>query len=204
MAAVTTVVFDIGNVLIEWNPRHLYRTVFRGDDKAMEWFLEHVCTPAWNLEQDGGRNWAEGVGILARRYPEWRAEIEAYDRRWHEMIPRTIEDTVAILERLKQADTKVYAITNFSTEKYRESFARFPFLAWFDGVVVSGDERLLKPHAPIFALLCERYGLKASDCVFIDDNADNVEGARRSGMAAIHFTGPADLRKALQSFGLPA
>ncbi|MCW6506486.1 HAD family hydrolase [Lichenifustis flavocetrariae] len=200
----TIVVFDIGNVLIEWDPKHLYASVFPNRPGAMQWFLDTICTPAWNLEQDGGRTWADGVGTLVAQFPEWRAEIEAYDRRWHEMIPRTIEGTVGILERLKQAGTKVYAITNFSTEKYRESFARFTFLAWFDGVVVSGDERLLKPHAPIFALLCERYRLKASDCVFIDDNQDNVDGARRSGMAAIHFTGPADLRKALQSYGLPA
>ena len=200
----SVVVFDIGNVLIEWDPTHLYGRLFPGRPDAMAWFLDTICTAAWNLEQDGGRSWAEGVGLLAARYPEWRAEIEAYDRRWHEMIPRPIEGSVALLHRLKAAGVPLYAITNFSREKYVETFARFPFLALFKGVIVSGHERLLKPHAPIFALLCSRYGVAPEQCVFVDDNPDNVEGARQSGFAAIRFTDPAALALALREYGLPA
>lgn len=197
------VVFDIGNVLIEWDPRHLYTQLFPGHPDAMAWFLDTICTGAWNLEQDAGRTWAEGVGALAARFPEWRVEIEAYDRRWHEMIPGTIEGSVDLLRRLKQAGVPVYAITNYSSEKYRESVTRFPFFTLFDGVIVSGDERLLKPHAPIFALLCRRYGLLPEQCIFIDDKAENVEGARRSGFAAIEFTDPETLAAALRERGLP-
>ena len=200
----SVVVFDIGNVLIEWDPKHLFSKLFPGRPEALAWFLDTICTPAWNLEQDAGRSWADGVGALAARYPEWRAEIEAYDRRWHEMIPGPIAGSVAILDRLIAAGVPVYAITNFSSEKYVESADRFPFFARFAGVILSGDERLLKPHAPIFALLCSRYGLDPKDCVFIDDNVDNVEGARAAGMAAIRFTDPDALRRALQDYGLPA
>lgn len=200
-SAPTVVVFDIGNVLVDWDPRHLYTSLFSGRPDAAQWFLDTICNAAWNLEQDGGRTWAEGVGALVTRFPEWRAEIEAYDRRWHEMIPGVIEGSVEILERLRAAGTKLYAITNFSSAKYAESVVRFPFLSRFEGVVVSGQERLLKPNQPIFALLCSRYGLSATDCVFIDDNPDNVEGARRAGMAAIRFTTSEALRSALSDYG---
>ena len=199
----SVVVFDIGNVLVDWDPTHLYRTLFPGRPAAMAWFLETVCTGAWNLEQDAGRRWADGVGVLVARFPEWRAEIEAYDKRWHEMIPRTIAGTVAILDKLCAAGTPVYAVTNYSSEKYAESAARFPFFGRFAGVVVSGDERLLKPHRPIFALLCSRYGLDPADCVFIDDKPENVAGAQAAGMAALHFTGPDALRRALADQGFP-
>ena len=197
------VVFDIGNVLVDWDPRHLFRTIFRQDPAAMEWFLEHVCTPAWNLEQDGGRTWAAGVSALVVEKPEWRAEIELYDRRWHDMIPRVIEGSVLILEELRAAGVKLYAVTNFSSEKFIESRARFPFLGSFDGIIVSGDEKLLKPHAPIFFLLCTRYGLTASDCIFIDDNVDNVAGAAEAGMRSLLFASPDMLRADLRRLGLP-
>lgn len=195
------VVFDIGNVLVDWDPRHIYRAVFAGRTEAMEWFLENICTPAWNLEQDGGRSWAAAVGILTARYPEWRAEIDAFDRRWHEMIPDVIEGTVAILADLHRLGVPLYAITNFSSDKFRECRDRFPFFTWFDGVVVSGDERVLKPHGAIFALLLDRYGLAASDCVFIDDNAANVAGAEAVGMRATQFTSPERLRVWLRGHG---
>jgi 2-haloacid dehalogenase len=195
------VVFDIGNVLLLWDPRYLYGNLFAGRPKQMEWFLETVCTPAWNLEQDGGRTWADGVGALVAAYPEWRAEIEAFDRRWQEMIPHAIEGTVQILRDLKQQGVRLFAITNFSSEKYLESLGRFDFFGMFEGVIVSGDERLLKPHAPIFNLLLSRYGLDAAECLFVDDNAENVAGAAAVGMAAVHFTGPDTLRTALREHG---
>jgi 2-haloacid dehalogenase len=197
------VVFDIGNVLVDWDPAYLYVHLFPGRPDAMAWFLDTICTAAWNLEQDAGRTWADGVGALVSRFPEWRAEIEAYDRRWHEMIPREIEGSVALLQQLKTNGVPVYAITNYSSEKYAESFARFPFFALFDGVIVSGNERLLKPHAPIFGLLCSRYGLVPDQCIFIDDKLDNVLGARQAGMKAIHFKGADLLPAALRACGVP-
>lgn len=197
------VVFDIGNVLVDWDPRYLYRELFAGRTDAMEWFLANICTAAWNLEQDGGRSWVEAVGSLTARFPEWRAEIDAFDRRWHAMIPDAIEGTVSVLADLRRLHVPLYAITNFSSDKFRECADRFPFFAWFEGILVSGDERLLKPHGPIFALLFDRYGLRASECVFIDDNAANVAGAEAAGMNAIRFTSPEKLRLSLTRYGFP-
>jgi HAD superfamily hydrolase (TIGR01509 family) len=194
-------VFDVGNVLIEWDPRHVYRDLFPGEPDAMSWFLDTICTAAWNLAQDAGRTWAEAVGQLVAVYPEWRAEIEAYDKRWQDMVPGVIDGSVAILDRLRQDGVRLFAITNFSSEKFVESARRFPFFDWFDGIVVSGDDRLLKPDLPIFRLLCARYGMAAADCVFIDDNAANVAGAQAAGMTAIHFSDPDALERALRGLG---
>lgn len=198
---VRHVIFDVGNVLLVWDPRHLYRGLFAGRAEQMEWFLDHICTPAWNLEQDGGRTWADGVGVLTARNPEWRAEIEAFDRRWQEMIPDVIAGTVTILSDLKRLGVRLFAITNFSSEKYRESLNRFPFLRWFEAIIVSGDEGLLKPETPIFELLLARHDLVAGECVFIDDNADNVAGAASVGMTSLHFSQPDALRHDLQRLG---
>lgn len=194
-------VFDIGNVLVDWDPRYLYRSIFADRAEAMEWFLANVCTQAWNLEQDNGRPWSAAIAILTARFPEWRAEINAFDRRWHEMIPGAIDGTVAIFSDLRRLGVPLYAITNFSSDKFRECAARFPFFAWFDGIVVSGDEGLLKPHGPIFTLLLERYGLAAHNCLFIDDNAANVAGAKAAGIRATLFTTPGKLRVWLRRQG---
>ena len=195
------VVFDLGMVLIEWDPRHLYRKVF--DDPAkMEWFLTEVCHGNWNLEQDRGRSWEEGVGMLVGQHPEWEREIRAFDESWHDSVPHTITDSVAVLEELKGQGEKVYAITNFSREKWAECLVRFPFLQSFDGVVVSAHERLLKPERAIYEVLLDRYGLKAADCIFVDDSEKNVVGARAAGMRAVHFVEPIDLRAELRGLGV--
>ena len=196
-----TIVFDVGNVLIRWDPRLLYRDLIP-DDAKRDWFLENVCTRAWNIEQDRGRSWEEAVALLVASYPEWEAEIRAYDERWHETVPGMIEDSVTVLEDLKSRGDKVYAITNFSREKWVESLIRFPFLQKFDGVVVSAHERLLKPDPAIFHVLLERYALTASNCIFIDDSSKNIDAARGIGMQAVHFIEPIDLRNELRSLGL--
>lgn len=195
------VVFDIGNVLIEWSPRLLYAKLFGDRAETVDWFLAHICTPAWNLEADRGRNWRQAVTSLRRLYPEWRAEIEAFDLRWHEMVPGEIEASVAILSRLKRAGVKLYAITNFSAEKFAECQRRFPFLGSFDGIVVSAAEALVKPDAAIYQVLFERYGLAPESCVFIDDSPPNVAAARALGMTAIGFTDAAALATALRGHG---
>lgn len=197
------VVFDIGNVLIRWDPRHLFRRVF-DDEARMEWFLTHVCSNAWNLEQDRGRPWAEAVAELTERHPEWRTEIEAFDQRWAEMVPDIIPENVAVLETLLDQGWPTYCITNFSAEKFTLACERFPFLTRFDGIVVSGHERVLKPEPAIYRLLLDRYGLSAPDCIFIDDSAANAEGARAVGMQAIHFTPGLDLVEALSRHDVPA
>jgi 2-haloacid dehalogenase len=195
-------VFDVGNVLIRWDPRHLYRKLF-GDDEAMEHFLAHVCTSAWNEEQDRGRSFAEGVAHLVRTHPELEPMIRAYDHRWHEMVPGEIEGSVDILEELRAAGLRTYAITNFSREKFEVALERFAFLGRFDGVVVSGDIGVLKPDFAIYRHLLREHALTPEDCVFIDDSLRNIEAACEIGMTGIHFTDPQALRSDLVRLGFP-
>lgn len=198
---VTTVVFDIGNVLVDWNPRYLYRKLF-DDADAMERFLGEICTPAWNLELDRGRPFAEAVDALAGRFPQFAEQIRAYDLRWSEMVAGPIAGTVALLERLAERETPLYALTNFSEEKYVETYERFAFFRRFSGVVVSGRVGLLKPDAAIYRLLLESYGLDPSSCFFIDDSAANVEAARNVGMHAARFESPAQVERELMRLAL--
>jgi 2-haloacid dehalogenase len=195
------IVFDIGNVLLRWDPRFLYRKIF-ADESRMEWFLAHVCGNEWNLEQDRGRSFAEAVGEAALRHPEYAAEIAAYDARWQETLPHTIDGSVAILESLKVRGAPLYAITNWNGEKFRETRSRFAFLGHFRDIVVSGDARLVKPDPAIYRLLLDRNGLAATDCLFIDDSATNVAGAEAVGMKAHHFRSPELLTETLRRAGL--
>ncbi len=186
MVQPKTVVFDVGNVLLRWDPMTLYRKVF-GTKSEAEWFLANICTMDWNLEQDRGRTWAEAVALLKQDHPEWAVEIAAYDERWTEMLSGAIEGSVAILLALKDRGDKVYAITNFSAEKWAIAKTMFPFLSLFDGTIVSAHERLLKPGAEIYQCLLSRYSLRASDLLFVDDSLKNVAAAREVGMHAHHF-----------------
>lgn len=197
----TTVVFDVGNVLLRWDPRNLYRQIF-ADEAEMEWFLSDVCTPHWNIEQDRGRDWDEAVALLTKDFPAYESPIRAFHQRWEETVSGTIEVNVELLGRLRGAGIPNYCITNFSGPKFQISQARYPFLAGFDGIIVSGDEQLLKPEPEIYNLLLSRYGLEAGDCVFVDDSKANVEGARAVGMHAIHFVEPMDLAAELRGYGI--
>jgi 2-haloacid dehalogenase len=201
MPAIDTVIFDIGNVLIEWDPRHLYRKLF-AEEARMEWFLANICTGAWNLEQDRGRSFADGVRELTLRHPEWAGEIRAYDERWGEMVPGEVPGSVAILDNLLQRHLPTFGISNFSTEKFAYARERFAFLGRLDGIVVSGHEGLLKPDAAIYRLFLERYGRQARRCLFIDDSPANVEGARKIGMNVVRFQGAPQLERELVAFGL--
>ena len=199
-----TVIFDVGGVLIDWDMRRVFRTLLP-DEAAVETFLDETGWHDWNLELDRGGLWDPAVAELSARYPHRRSLIEASHHRWHEAVPNAIEGTVDILEDLHAAGTPLYAITNFSVEKWRESKERFPFLATrFRDVVVSGEERMIKPDPEIYRVCLGRNGLSAADCVFIDDVERNVAAAREQGIDAILFTGPGALRKALAARGLPA
>jgi 2-haloacid dehalogenase len=197
------VVFDLGGVLIDRDPRHLYRSLFHGDHAAMERFLSEVCTPAWNQQQDAGRPWAEAVAVLQEQYPERAELIRAYYARWSEMIAGDIPATVAVLRALHAAGTPLYALTNWSHETFPIAEQRFDFLALFRGIVVSGSERLVKPDPAIYRLLVERFGLDPARCVYIDDNPTNVAAASELGMHAIHFTSPDALAGELCALGFP-
>lgn len=194
-------VFDLGMVLIEWDPRHLYRKVF-ADEAMMEWFLAEVCSSAWNLEQDRGRSWGDAIGEAITRHPDLEKEIRLYRSRWMEMIPGTVAGSVAILEELHGRGVPLYAITNWNGETFRETRERFPFLSLFRDIVVSGDEKLLKPEPEIFHLLARRNGLNLKHSIFIDDSLKNVRGAEAVGMKGHHFVSPEALRSALQTHGL--
>jgi 2-haloacid dehalogenase len=199
---ISAVVFDLGGVLIDWDPRYLYRTLF-DDEAAMEEFLATITTPEWNRAQDAGRPWAEAVEELAEQHPDRRDLIEAYWRRWPETLGDAIAPTVAVLDELRTTGVRLYALSNWSGETFPAARPRYPFLGWFDGIVISGDERLIKPDARIFRVLLDRYGLTADEVVFIDDHQANVDAAAELGMHAARFVDPATLRSDLRRFGLP-
>lgn len=198
----TIAIFDLGGVLVDWNPRHLYRKLFDGDEAAMEHFLANICTPQWNLCQDAGRGFAEATELLAREHPEKRALIEAWGTRFDETMRGPIAGTVEILAELRQRQVPLYALTNWSAETFPIGRRRFDFFAWFQGIVVSGEEKLVKPDPRIYRLLLERYGLAAENAVFVDDSARNVAAAEALGIRGIHFTDPPALRRALVELGM--
>lgn len=196
------IVFDFGGVLVDWNPHHLYDKYFGSVEKA-EWFLNNICLYSWNIQMDGGKPFAEGVAELQAEYPEWSEAIAIYHTRWIEMMGGEIAGMADIVKRLKEAGYGVYGLTNWSSETFplvRDKYAIFKQL---DGMVVSGEEHLLKPDAAIYKCLLERYNLQAEESLFVDDNADNVTGARNVGMKAVRFTSVAELERELKDvYGL--
>jgi 2-haloacid dehalogenase len=187
------VVFDLGGVLIDWNPRYLYRQLL-GDEREIERFLAEVCHAEWNEEQDRGRTFAAAIEEAVARHPGERALIEAYHHRWHEMLGGPIAGSVEILDELKQGGFELHALTNWSVEKFPIARERYDFLGWFESILVSGELGLIKPDRRIFQLLLESIGRPAADCVYIDDNARNVAAAAALGFDAIRFEGPEPLR----------
>jgi 2-haloacid dehalogenase len=198
----TIPVFDIGNVLLRWDPRSLYRKLI-ADEAEREHFLAHICSNQWNLEMDGGKPFAQGVAERIALFPEKADLIRAFDERWLETLDGAIDGSVAILEELQASGVPTYAITNFSGEKFALASRHFPFLASFDGVVVSAHERVLKPDRRIYEILCARHDLAPDQCLFIDDSHPNVEAARAYGMRAHLFRAPDVLRAELKAAGLP-
>lgn len=196
------VVFDLGGVLIDWNPRHLYRKIFTGDESAMEAFLADVCTVEWNERQDAGRTFAEAAAELLPRHADKADLIEAFSRRFDEMITGAIAGTVDILADLRRAGVPRYALTNWSAETFPPQRDRFPFLSWFDGIVVSGHEGVIKPDPRIFRILLDRYRIAPEEAVFIDDNPANAAAADALGIHGIHFRSPQLLRRELETLGL--
>lgn len=200
---IHTLIFDIGGVLIDWNPARLYRKIFE-DEKERNYFLQEVCSPDWNAEQDAGRPWAEATEILVAQFPHYVQEIRAYSQRWTEMIGGTIPGTVHILKTLhRQNNRRLLALTNWSAETFPYALDNFPFLHLFEGILVSGQEKLKKPDPRIYRLLISRYGIEEPDkALFIDDNADNVASARQVGLQAVQFTSPAQLEEDLGRNGI--
>ena len=199
-AAVDAVVFDLGGVLIDWNPRHLYRKLFE-DEAKMERFIAEVCSPVWNVTLDAGMSFDEGIAELLRRHPDEAHLIRAWKERWEEMLGGAIEGAVALLDELHAAGMPLYALTNWSAETFPIGRRHFPFLERFRDIVVSGQEKIVKPDPRIFELLVRRTGVAPERTVFIDDAERNVAAAARLGFRAVRFTDPESLRASLTALG---
>jgi 2-haloacid dehalogenase len=198
---IQTIVFDIGGVLIDWNPRYLYKKLLK-EENEIEFFLNNICTAEWNAQQDAGRPFRDGVALLQQQYPQYAGLIEAYDRRWEEMLGEADWETVKIFDEIKQRGMPVYALTNWSAEKFPLAKQRYDFLNWFDGILVSGEVGLKKPDLKIFRLMLDKYQLDAAQTIFIDDVKANVVAASQLGLQIIHFQNAAQLREALRAWGI--
>ena len=202
MTQIKNIVFDFGGVLVDWNPRYLYDKYF-GDAEQSQWFLDNICLYSWNLQMDGGKPFAEGVKELQAEHPEWAEAIAIYHTRWVEMMGGEVAGTADVLRSAKAAGYKIYGLTNWSAETFPMIRDTYPIFQEFDGIVVSGEEHLLKPDAAIYRCLLERYALRAEESLFIDDNRDNVAAARAIGMHAVHFESAEQLAQILeQQFGI--
>lgn len=199
---ITTIIFDLGAVLIDWNPHYMYRTLFT-DEEEMKTFLATICTSDWNEEQDAGRSLQEGTEVLVKQFPEHEANIRAFYSRWDEMLGEPFWDTVEIFRELKSLNKyKIYALTNWSAETFPVALERYDFLKWFDDVVVSGAEKMRKPTPEFYQLLLDRHQVKTEEALFIDDNYRNILAAEKMGIQSIHFTSAALLREKLSELGV--
>lgn len=200
--AFDTIIFDLGAVLIDWNPRYLYRKIFKTEEE-ITWFLENICTSEWNDEQDAGRSFAEATGALLKKHPEWEIPIRAWYERWQETISGSIPGTVEILKQLKEAKQhKLYALTNWSAETFPWALDNFEFLHWFEGIVISGVEKSRKPFPEFYQILFNRYNVNPEQTLFIDDNVKNIAGAKAVGLQTVHFQSPEQLKKELAFLGI--
>jgi 2-haloacid dehalogenase len=195
---INTIIFDLGAVLIDWNPRYMYRNIFN-DEAEMEHFLANVTTSDWNEEQDAGRPLHEGTEYLVNKHPEHEKNIRAFYGRWDEMLGEAFHDVVEIFRQLKEKDQyKIYALTNWSAETFPVALERFEFLKWFDGIVVSGAEKMRKPTPEFYHILLDRYQVKPEEALFIDDNYRNIQAAEKLGIQCIHFISAEELSNTLR------
>lgn len=199
---IKTIIFDLGGVLIDWNPAYVFDKLITDETKRKQFFAE-ICTPEWNEEQDAGRSLQEATKMLVDQHPEWQEYIEAYYGRWEEMLGGPIQETVDIFRELKESGKyKFYALTNWSHELFPIALKRYDFLHWFDGRLVSGEEKMRKPFPEFYQLLLDRFDIKKEEAIFIDDNLRNAESAQAFGIETIRFTTPQELRKQLQEKGV--
>ena len=200
---IDNIIFDLGGVLVDWDPKYLYNKVFNNDEKRINSFLTEVCTPEWNIEQDAGRSLAEATQLLVEKFPEQEDYIRLFYDRWEEMIRGEVRGTVTLLEKLKKVDAhNLYALTNWSAETFPVALERFDFLGFFQGIVVSGEEKTRKPFRRIYEILFDRYQVDPRSSIFIDDSLPNVETAIELGMTGIHFRHPEQLAADLRALDI--
>jgi 2-haloacid dehalogenase len=194
-------IFDLGGVVIDWNPRYLYRKLFHGDETAMEYFLAAVCTSSWNEQQDAGRSFADGCGYLKRLHPDKAKLIDAWFQQYGEMLGGEIPGTVDILRELRSRNVPIYALSNWSTETFPIAVNRFECLSWFNGVLLSGEVKMLKPDRRIFEIFLDTFRIEPSSAIYIDDRSENVEAAIDLGMCGVVFKDSRALRAELTRAG---
>jgi len=203
MTEIKNVIFDLGGVLIDWNPEYVYLEVFKGDREKMKWFFDKICTMDWNENQDAGYPLQQATEERVKLFPEYEEWIRIYYGRWEEMLGKQIDGTVTILKQLiYNPNYKVVALTNWSAETFPIALERFDFLHWFEGIVVSGTEKMRKPFNEIYVLTLNRFNIEASQSLFIDDNARNIEAAKKMGINTIRFNNPTQLKSELKSLNI--
>lgn len=199
---IKNLIFDFGGVLMDWNPRYFFKDYFN-DDKKMEYFLKNIAHDEWNSEQDRGRTTAEGTDFLIEKHPQWEKEIRAYYDNWPVMLKADIPQNVAVLRKLAHSNYELFGLTNWSAETFPYALEHYDFFKIFKGkIVVSGDEKLIKPDPKIWHILLERYNLKPEESVFIDDNPKNIEVAKSLGFQTVHVTENCDLEMELRALGV--
>lgn len=202
MQKISTLIFDLGGVLIDWNPEYVFRQTIP-DEERRAFFFQNICTHDWNVEQDAGRPIAVATELLVTQFPEWTSEIKDFYGRWEEMLGGPIDATVELLRELReQGQHRLIALTNWSAETFPVALERYEFLQWFEGIVVSGDEKTRKPFPQIYQTLLDRFNVNPKEAVFIDDSHANILGAEALNIKGIHFQSPAQLRQQLQEWNV--
>jgi 2-haloacid dehalogenase len=201
-STIKAIIFDFGNVLLEWNPRYVYQRFFPNDPDGMERFLEEVKFMDWNVLQDKGRPFTEGVAVLSKEFPHYSDLIQAYHDHWIDSLGESLSGTVDILKELKQAGYPLYGLSNWSAETFPYARQKHDFFDLLDDMVISGEVGHVKPHPEIFQILLDRIGRPATECLFIDDALANIEQAQKMGFATVHFRSPEQLRTVLQELAI--
>lgn len=203
MSTINTIIFDLGGVLIDWNPNYVFTDTYFETPEKKDFFFQHICTSDWNEQQDAGRSIVEATQELIDKYPDWEKPIRDYYGRWTEMLKAPIPETVELFRQLKATGNyKIYALTNWQAGLFDIALVRYDFLQWFDGRVVSGEEKTRKPFHKFYQILLDRYGVKPGEALFIDDNERNIKAAREMGIESIHFQSPHQLEEALRANGI--
>jgi 2-haloacid dehalogenase len=195
---IKTIIFDFGNVLLEWDPRNVYKRFFPNDPEGMEQFLKEINFMEWNLKQDKGRPFKEGVAVLSEQFPHHAHLIQAYHDHWIDSVVGSITGTIEILKQLKQAGYPLYGLSNWSAETYPLAKEKYDFFDLFDDIVLSGEVGHIKPDPEIFRILLDKIGRPARECLFIDDSLHNIRQAEKMGFAAVHFQSPEQLKESLR------
>lgn len=203
MQKITTIIFDLGGVLVDWNPQYVFTNNYFDTIEKRDYFLDNICTPDWNEQQDAGRSIVEATEELIKEFPAWENAIRDFYGRWTDMLKAPIPGTVEIFKQLKDSGNyKLYALTNWQAGLFDIALVRYNFLHWFDGRVVSGEEKIRKPYPEFYQRLLDRYNVKAGEALFIDDNLRNIKAAEEIGIKSIHFQSPEQLKAILSDWSL--